>query len=411
MGEMPCKRIITLLSCSSITLPPRFLTIHHKSSIPFSFHSYLTSLTHFIHTSAPNSNPETLENPVLSNYLAEYFDFPISKALSVSKRFPRITNLQTPQSVVQFLRNLGFSHTQVRYTVIFHPKVLFSDIDNTLKPKLQFFQDLGLSGSDLGKFFSNNSSLLARTLDKWIVPRIKFLKKILVNDHNNQELIRALVRSKWIFTAPEARLNSNLSYLVDCGIVGSQLSMLLMKQPWIFVMAGSDLRDLVSKVLDMGFSVNSRMLVHALFTVNCMKNDKLTRKFELFKSFGFSEAEYMEMFRRLPSVFRTSEETLKFKLEFFMNTIKIDKTSISRYPINLMLNMEERVIPRYRVLQIIKSKKLVETQPRFFHLLCLREDKFLEKFISRFTANTEELLVAYKGHNLEPVEEEFECNS
>ncbi|GLT54222.1 hypothetical protein SLA2020_274390 [Shorea laevis] len=33
----------------------------------------------------------------------------------------------------------------------------------------------------------------------------------------------------------------------------------------------------------MGFSVNSRMLVYALYTVSCMSNETFTRKLELFE--------------------------------------------------------------------------------------------------------------------------------
>lgn len=315
--------------------------------------------------------------------------------------------------MVRFLKTLGFSDTHIRSSVNTAPQILCLDVENILKPKLQLFQDLGLTGSDLGKFISKTSTLLTRSLDKHLLPSIEILKKILVNDHNNEDLILILRRCNWVANLnPETRLKSNVSYLVECGIVGSQLSMLLKRQPRLFVMRESDLRDLVNKVLDMGVLKDSRMLVHALHTVSGMKDDTLMRKFEVFRNFGFSEVECREMFRRNPVIFRTSEEKLKFGLEFFLNTINLEKATLIYQPSCLMHNMEDRVIPRYRVLEIIKSKRLLKKQPSFLQVLRLREDEFLDKFISRFPGNAEELLVAYKGHLLVSSEEdELECTS
>lgn len=102
---------------------------------------------------------------------------------------------------------------------------------------------------------------------------------------------------------------------------------------------------------------------------------------------------------------RASEEKLKLGMEFFMNTIKFEKTLLVHRPTILMLSMEDRVIPRYRVLQILKSKRLLKREPSFINVLSLTDEEFLDKFISRFADDAEELLVAYKGHTLQEVDE------
>uniref|UniRef100_M1A7E2 Uncharacterized protein n=1 Tax=Solanum tuberosum TaxID=4113 RepID=M1A7E2_SOLTU len=56
--------------------------------------------------------------------------------------------------------------------------------------------------------------------------------------------------------------------------------------------------------------------------------------------------------------------------------------------------MKERVIPRYQVFQLIKSKKLMKKDPTFYDMMCLTEHLFLEKYVSRFTEIAEELLMA-----------------
>jgi mTERF domain-containing protein len=282
------------------------------------------------------------------------------------------------------------------------PQILFSDIDKTLKPKIEFFQDLGLVGSELGMFISKNSPILAVSLERKLVPCVEILKKVLCRNQNNQDLIRVLSRCTAVVRGnPESRLLGNIAFLKSCGIVGTQLSMLLTRQPWLFIMQESKLRDLVSRVLDMGFSVNSRMLVHGLYTVSCMSNETFMRKLELFRSSGFSSNECMEMFRKQPGLLRASEEKLKLGIEFFMNTIKMEKSALVRLPVSFMYDLEARVIPRYMVLEILKSKRLLKREPSFIHTLNISEEKFLAKFIAKFRDHAEELLVAYKGHLLD----------
>ena len=257
-------------------------------------------------------------------------------------------------------------------------------------------------GSELSNFISKNSPVLTVSLERRLVPCVEILNKILCKNENNQDLFRVLRRCSALVRAnPESRLVGNIAFLKSCGIVGSQLSMLLTRRPRLFNWQESKLRDVVSRVLDMGFSVNSRMLVYGLYTVSCMSNDTFMRKLELFRSSGFSSDECMEMFRKQPALLRSSEEKVKLGIEFFMNTIKLEKSVLVRFPVSLMYNLEERVIPRYMVLQILKSKSLLKSELSFVHTLNITDEKFLEKFIVKFSDHSEELLVAYKGHLLD----------
>jgi mTERF domain-containing protein len=381
---------------STYELHRRFLADSTKPFLFLFYHPF---------SSSTKATPET--NFPITNWLINSLKFSKTQALSISTRFDWVKSLEKPQSLLLFLQNLGFSETHIRSAVRVCPQILFSDIDKTLKPKIEFFQDLGLVGSELGKFISKNSSVLTFSLERRLVPCVEILKKILCSNKNNQDLIRVLSRCNALVCGdPESRLVGNIAFLKSCGIVGSQLSMLLTRQPWLFITQESKLRDLVSRALDMGFSVNSRMLVYALYTVSCMSNETFTRKLELFRNSGFSSDECMEMFRKQPALLRASEEKLKIGIEFFMNTIKLEKSVIVRSPSCLMHSMEGRVIPRYMVLQILKSKKLLKREISFIHTMNLTEEKFLAKFIVKFGDHAEELLVAYKGHLLDSSSED-----
>ena len=338
-------------------------------------------------------------------YLTQTLGFPQTLANSISNRFRRPKSAENPELVVHFLRDIGFSEGQIRTTVRVAPQILFANIDKILKPKLQFLQQLGLVGADLGKFISYNSTVLNVSLEKKLIPCIEILKKTLSDSESNGDLVRVLRGCAWMLSRNPNFLLSNIEFLESCGIVGSQLSMLLMRQPRLFASKQSTLKDLVSRVVDMGFSIESRMFVHALYTISCLNDKTIRKKFELFQSQGFTEQECIEMFKRAPALLRASEEKLKLGMEFYMNTIKFERTLLVHRPTILMNSIKDRVIPRYRVLQILKSKRLLKKEPSFFKVLDLTDGEFLDKFISRFPDDAEELLVGYKGHILQEVDE------
>ncbi|WRX08051.1 Transcription termination factor [Theobroma cacao] len=314
-----------------------------------------------------SSSSTSVSNSPLFNYLVKNLDFTETQALSIASRYPNVKSFEKPQSVANFFRNLGFSNAQIAASVRNAPQILFANL----------------------------------------IPSIQIVKRVLGNN-DNKDLIKVFDRSNgFIASGRILKLSRNIEYLESCGIVGSQLSRLLRRQPRIFRMRESALRDLVSRVLDMGFSTDSRMLVHAVHTMNRLSEQTLKKKWELLKSFGFSENDCLDMFRKAPGLFRPSEEKMKLGIVFFMSIAKVDRNVLVSRPHLWMNSLEDRVIPRYRVWQIIKLKKLLKKEPSFLNLLDYKEREFLQ-FISSFTDDVEELLMAYKAHLLHTSEEEEE---
>ncbi|KAG5529352.1 hypothetical protein RHGRI_029908 [Rhododendron griersonianum] len=176
-------------------------------------------------------------NPSLSNFLVDSVTFSAPQAVSISSRFPPTKTLENPKAVVQLLKQLGFSDAHARSTIRIRPKTLFSNIDKTLKPKLQFFQDLGLNGPDLGKFISTHSNVLCSSLERTLIPCVDIIKNTLVNDENNQDLIRTMQQWPYCYgvtSKSELKLKCNIAFLESCGFVGSQLSFLLKRRPSLF---------------------------------------------------------------------------------------------------------------------------------------------------------------------------------
>nr|GEV59501.1 transcription termination factor MTERF5, chloroplastic-like [Tanacetum cinerariifolium] len=219
-----------------------------------------------------------------------------------------------------------------------------------------------------------------------------------VGSGKNVNLVRLLVRCNWVdVKCPVERVKGNLAFFEECGIVGSQLVTVMTRQPRLLIMGELEVRKLVSRLLEIGFRIDSRMFVHGLYTLSCLSEESFGKKVELFKSFGFSESEVLGMFRKAPGLFRVSGGKLRGGIEFFMNVVGFEKEVLVRRPNVLMLSLEERVIPRYNVLNVIMKKRLLKKRPKFSNVTWLPEAQFLEKYVLKNRDYAEELLLVYKG--------------
>ncbi|XP_043719600.1 uncharacterized protein LOC122667400 [Telopea speciosissima] len=197
----------------------------------------ITNLSFSCFSSVASPAKSSDSNPFIVDYLVKAFGLSKTQALSASKLRMGAKDSKKLESVVLFLRQLGFSEVHVRDAVRFSPQILFADIEKTLKPKLQLFQEIGLTGSDLGRFISKNACLLNYSLDRSLTPCVQMLKKIFFLNGDHRGLILVLQRCKWVLCSDsEARLLPNISLLESHGIVGSQLLTLFRRQPTLFFM-------------------------------------------------------------------------------------------------------------------------------------------------------------------------------
>ncbi|PON67934.1 Mitochodrial transcription termination factor [Parasponia andersonii] len=367
------------------------------------FNRTRSSLCLFCSLSSPAT--ATTSNLALVDCLTNIYKLTKIQALSISNRFSSVKSPDKPQLVHKLFLEYGFSETHIRSMILMSPQILFSNVDKTLRPKLEVLEQLGIEGYDLGKFISKNATVLTRSLEKKLIPCIEILKEILGGDESGRDFMQVL-KCRWILWSDPQRLLANCTFLESCGIVGPHLALILKREPRIFLMKESELRELVSRVLDMGFLQGSKMFTHGFYIVSSLSEETTKEKLNLVRSFGFSEGECLEMFRRAPVLFRTSKEKLKFGIDFFLNTVEFKKSVLINSPWLLMSSMEKRVIPRYKVLQVLKLRRVFKKEPSFYNVLQCTEAEFLQNFVFRWSDDVDELLVAYMGHRSGSSEEE-----
>ncbi|XP_028767355.1 transcription termination factor MTERF4, chloroplastic-like [Neltuma alba] len=337
----------------------RFGSLHFHRLNPALSYSLCNSSRTFLSlfsTVASSPSPASAEQISIVDYLSTNFKFSKAQSVRISKRLSKIRSPQHPWTVLDYFKQIGLSESQIQTTISRQPEILLSHVDKTLKPKIEYFQLLGFQGLELGEFLSKNGLLLMRSLNKAVVPCVECLRKLL---NDEKDLIKLLRRhAEWIIPNQQ-RVLDNAAFFKSCGIVGSQLSVLLTRRPRLFVTRQSLLRNYVSRAVNMGFSIDSGMLVYGFRIISDMSIVMFNRKVEIIQSCGFSKDEAMQMFRRSPGSLGMSEKRLKFKIQVFLDKIMLPRSLLVNNPVILTMSMEKRVIPRWRVLQLLMSKNLL----------------------------------------------------
>lgn len=356
------------------------------------------SSSRFSHDTAFSSkSDQNANNSILANYLIDSLKFSKNKALLFSRSYLRTKSIERPQEVVRFFKSLGLSDAHIQSIAHVVPQILFSNIEKTLKPKVTLLQELGLS--DL---IFKNPFVLTMDSERTLMPSINLIRKVLQScgrcrnkEQVNDYLLRVLTRCRAIIYMT-SRLETSILYLESRGIVGSQLSTLLLARPRLFTLSEQKLEELVSRAVDMDFNMGSRMLAHAISVLASASIKTLNGKFEVFMMFGFSKGELTSMFRKSPSIFTLSEANARRKLEYFLNSIKINRLVIVRCPRILCCSLEKKLIPRYNVLEILKSRGLLRSDLGIQQAMILSDNKFSEKYIKPFRYDLEEAVLADK---------------
>ncbi|KAJ4961899.1 hypothetical protein NE237_021809 [Protea cynaroides] len=334
------------------------------------------------------------EQNLTISYLTSSFGLPFKAATSVAQKI-RIETTERPDSVIELLRTHGLNSTHIAYLITRYPRLLLADPVKTLKPKLEFFQSLGFSRSDLAKFLSSDSAILLRSLQKQIIPTLNFLKTFI---HTNENLIIVLKNSNRIVGCNIKKiLEPNVATLRSYGVPDSNISKMIIVQPKPLTLSVWRFKDVAAQVNNMGFDPNSRSFILAICSISVMSQQNWDRKRETFKSFGWSDDEFLLAFRVQPTVVLTSEKKLRLLMDFFVKDLHLKPSAVAKCPNVFKLSLERRIIPRCSVLQVLMSKGLVEKDVNIVSVLNLNKQKFDKKYVTRYAEQTPEVIKAYEG--------------
>ncbi|XP_064944083.1 uncharacterized protein LOC135585230 isoform X2 [Musa acuminata AAA Group] len=324
-------------------------------------------------------------------YLLNSCGFSSSEAAKFSKSLAHLRSTEKPDDVLNFMRSQGFDGAGIRKVISADPRYLCYNVEKNLAPKFQFLRDLGLSESDIVDAILKNNGILHYNVHRYLVPKLEMWESLL----GSRELVlKHLKKSRWFFfSSVEKTLQPNLKFLRDeCGIPEERVSVVLRSDPKFISQKSESLRALVARADELGMPRQSRMFVRTLVALHNVSKERFEAKVELMRSFGWSESEFSSAVRKSPTFLGISLDMFRRKVEFFINVVGYTPSFIASQPSILLFSLQKRVILRFRVTEMLKSKGLWTGQAKFPYILALSDTKFLEKFVLPHEENVPELL-------------------
>ncbi|XVF28359.1 hypothetical protein REPUB_Repub15cG0022900 [Reevesia pubescens] len=329
------------------------------------------------------------------SYLINKLGLSTDSALAASK----YVHLKTPDnadSVISFLEKQGVSKSQIKTIVKKEPRVLASNVDKTILPKLGFLRSKGFSSPDLARLLSNFPYILQISLERQIIPFFNSFSNLI---HSDQNTIKAIRRYPYLISYDidifNGLLLSNINILRDHGVPESNIIKLLHQYPSALLINPGSLKEIVEKVEESGFDPLRLKFAYAIAVLASMSKSIWERKVDVYKKWGWSDEEIWECFRKYPSCFALSEDKIMANMDFLVNKMGLASSCVANQPSILRQSFKKRIVPRGLFAQHLLSKGLIKD----FSLSSLfdsSEKQFLKYFVTRYVAEASELLKLYR---------------
>ncbi|GAB2289499.1 hypothetical protein Dimus_023809 [Dionaea muscipula] len=300
-------------------------------------------------------------------------------------------------STIDFLKEeIGLDDSQVEKIVNKHPRLLRSKVEKTLIPKIRVLQDFGICGSELISVIASNPLLLTNVSTNNLLAKVDFLTSILGSVENARNAVK---KGRWLLYVSLTKiLQPNFELLKSYGISDERLQKFLLRNHKLLCRNPKWVQECLVRVEQvLGIPRESGMFLHGLKVMLCLGKRDLELKFELFKRYGWSESNVLVMAKRLPYCMLMNEARLKPRMDFFVNKLGCEIGYLAERPPLLLLSMEERILPRYAVLQVLQERKLMKKIPSIFTVMSISESRFLDAYVLPFKDNLPELYVGKKS--------------
>ncbi|XP_059439092.1 transcription termination factor MTERF2, chloroplastic-like [Corylus avellana] len=317
------------------------------------------------------------------------------KSAILASQSMNFDNPGRPDSVLNLLRENGFTPTHISKIIRVKPRFLLYDPEKTLSPKIEFFRSLGVSSSDLPGILSSNPMLLARSLEKQLIPSYDFLKSVVLV---NEKVLTALRRSARAFQFNvTTNMAPNVALLRQLGVPQSTISYLVSNYPSQAFTKHTRFAEVVQQVIDMGFNRLKMVFVVAIQVLLKMSKQRFESKLEFYMRWGWSKDMALSAFKRYPICMLLSEEKIMKAMDFLVIKMGSPSADIARTPSVMSYSLEKRIMPRFSVIHILQAKGLVKNDLSSGSIIIPSERCFVEKFLIKFQDDVPELLNVYQG--------------
>ncbi|KAF7011875.1 hypothetical protein CFC21_026136 [Triticum aestivum] len=330
----------------------------------------------------------------MAEYLVSTCGLSPAAAAKAAPRFAHLGSAERPDAVLAFLRSQGLAKAQVRAIVARKPALLLSDVDATLSPKFTAVRALGLRGADAARLFALFPAALTYGVRSNLLPRVLFWLDLL----GSTTLLMKWLAKTWLLKYSVDLLLRNLAALRRLGIPDGRLTAAVRLRPTLIMQSPDKLRALVGRVEDAcgGVPPSPGMYTWCLFALHNVGDRAFrAKKAAVTRALGCTDEEFAGMFRRAPCFVFAPEALLRRKVEFLRDTVGCGAGGIVRNPLLLTLSLDERMAPRCRAVEALRSKGVDIRKTNMVTVVRLPEAIFVERYILKYKGDVPELLELY----------------
>lgn len=154
--------------------------------------------------------------------------------------------------------------------------------------------------------------------------------------------------------------------------------------------------EALDAIKKMGISPLKLTFANAIGVYARMSKRVWDEKIDNLKRLGWSEDQIVVAFSRHPPVLGVSIENVRKRMEFVNEKLEWEPELTSKYPYILTMRLEERLLPRYAVLQVLMRKGFIK--PGFTgNQFMASEEEFTRKFVTKYLQEAPEIVEAIKG--------------
>ncbi|XP_042423627.1 uncharacterized protein LOC122011307 [Zingiber officinale] len=250
---------------------------------------------------------------------------------------------------------------------------------------------MGLYESDFIAIVRRHPIVIGSNSENALLPRFKVWESLL---GSKEILLKHLRRCGWFFSSNiENVVRPNINFLRDeCGIPEDRVSLVIKRQPSFIAQNPDALRALVDRTDGLGVPRESRMFLWVLSALHKVSWEKFEAHVKLMNRFGWSNSEFIAAIQKCPTFLWFSTEALRRKMEFFIKIVGSTPSDIAKHPGALELSLEKRLIPRFHVMEILKSEGLWTSRDKLHIFFSLSGPIFLQKYVLPYKDKLPKLL-------------------
>ncbi|EAY97996.1 hypothetical protein EE612_029385 [Oryza sativa] len=349
------------------------------------FHGYSTAAV----TGGPDSEP----CPDTVSYLVSCGLPPaVARHTAANTRGLRIRSTEKADAVRTLLRSYGFSDADVARIARSAPLLLTVDPDRIIRPKLEFFATMGFQPSKL----STAPLLLARSLEKHLVPTIQFLRSIIGSDDGIRRGFSRIPRA--LMVSLDNCMRPAVEALHRHGLTGREdVSKVLVLQMGVLMLSPVRIGEIFEDLKAMGMSITDGRFANSFRAMCSMRRATWLRRVALYRSFGLSESEVFEAFKKQPTALLGADETIKKKASFFRDALKLEMREVMVHPVVMAYSFEKTILPRCAVLSVLMREGKINPDIQLLHALLGSAKTFSGRYVDRFAADVPDVVEAYEG--------------